>query len=669
MEQRSKFVDRIYRVDGIFPLITNLEYFPAEILLNIFALIDDNSLRALAITTARFELTAQIVLSERYANKYFVIKDASYNKQQMQHQYRAVISHFGQLIKAISIHGFRGIDETHWLIQMLNTHASQLEKLEFFDCHFKSAESILSQYLSITHLTFQMCTSDAIVHMPNFHNLRHFEARDFIDIENSSYEEIMRNNPQLECLMVCNSNEDPLAIISHADKHLKHLKRFHLSNDSDALEFTTVRSMETFLNLATNLQSLGLSMCNDSVELLQMLSSRCTNIQCLELVHFGGDLSQEIIEVLRSFQNITTISLAMDAYQFDIESLLKSYSYLRHLSITLRLEMPPTNEFILSLLRECRNLEKITVNSIIRQYRHSFNVIFYQDSNEDAIMDDYLFDYVPDFEENPIKRNINLQFCDDFVEITRNRRVTLEMQENCRIIANVSKHEVIWRNMLVHWKGYDACENRSELQLLDLANTKYDKGTGQLQSFDQILEFLDVSSLYALFNTCKRSRQLVMSYVERQFVQERKFIITDEFDINYDAVRMFGHYATIIEANLINDDEDLPTLIKQCCPNLKKLILNQICEYHTRVYRYRFIFPQLRHFVYKSVNDKTYFDLSRLPESQLETLEFKSDVWLLASDFKPYLLSNLKRIKFHRPNDTTTSFVQAVSHVEVVFDS
>lgn len=668
MEQRSDFVNRIYRLDGVFPPITSLEYFPAEILLNIFALIDDNSLRALAISSSRFELTAQIVLKERYADKNFVIKNASCNKHQKQHQYRAVVSHFGRLIKAFSIHGFREIDETHWLIQMLNANASQLEKLEFFDCHFKNAESILSQYLAITHLTFHMCTADAIVHMPNFRNLRHFEARDFIDIENSSYEEIMRNNLQLESLVASNSNEDPLAIISHADKYLKHLKRFHLSNESEALEFATVRPMEAFLNLAIDLESLGLSICNDSVELLQMLSSRCTNIKCLELVHFGGDLSQEIIEVLCSFQNITALSLAMDAYQFDIESFLKSYTYLRHLSITLRLEMPPTNEFILSLLRECCKLEKITVNSIIRQYRHSFNVIFYQDNNEDAIMEDYFFDYVSDFEQNPIERNMNLQFYEEFVKITRNRPVMLEMRENCRLIANVSRHEVIWRDMLVHWRGYDASENRSTLKLLDLANTSDDKSAENTQLFDHILEYLDLSSLYALYNTCKQSRQTVMSFVEKQSVQEKTFMITDEFDINYDALRMFGYYAIILEANLINDDEDLPTLIQQCCPNLNKLILNQICEYHTRVHRYRFIFPQLRHFVYKSVNDKTYFDLSRLPESQLETLEFKSDVWLLASDYQPYLLSNLKRIRFNRSNDTTTSFVQAVPHVEVVFD-
>lgn len=653
--------------DGLFPKITNLEYFPVEILLNIFTLVDDDSLLKTSFASTRFELIVQAVIKERYANEHFVIASDSEKRREQCH---ALLSHFGGNIKGVSIHGVRNIDEHHWMIEMLNAYTTQIKRLQFFECHFKNAENILSHHLDVTHLTFQKCTADAINHMPNFCHLRHFEARDFIDIENSSYEQIIRNNPQLESLVASNSNEDPLQIIMAVEKYSKHLKKLHLTNDSESLQFSSARLTDQFMHTTNQLESLGISICNHSAELLRMLSTHCRNVKCFEVVHTGGDLSNEVIEALRSFKKITKLSLTLTSYEDDIDSLLKSFPKLRELSITLRLEMPPTSDFLLSLLRECPELRRITVNSIKRQYWHSFNEMFHQDGYDDEIEDDHTLEHMPDTEDNPIKRNINVRFHNEFVDITRNRFAKLELKENSKTISIVSNYKILWRNMLIHWKCYDAVYNRSGKQLLDLANSEIIPPAKQKQPFDIILGYLDLNSLYSLYNTCKRSRELVKNYVQKQSAQQGKFVITDEFDINYDSIRTFGQYIYYLEAHLLNDDDILPALIKQCCKNLKKLSLNQACKYHKRVYRYRFIFPQLRHFIYESANARTYFNLSKLPvKSLLETLEFKSDVWLRNSDYEPNLFRNLKKIKFNGSNATITSFAKNIPHIEVICDS
>lgn len=51
----------------------NLEYFPMEVLLKIFARTDDIGLMYLAEISNRFASIAPIVFGDRYANKYFVV--------------------------------------------------------------------------------------------------------------------------------------------------------------------------------------------------------------------------------------------------------------------------------------------------------------------------------------------------------------------------------------------------------------------------------------------------------------------------------------------------------------------------------------------------------------------------------------------------------------------
>src|ERR1044071_8929123 len=70
----------------------NLEHFPIEILMRIFADVDDIGLLHLSITSCRFEKIAKIVFTERYANEYFTIDDESDERKEI---YEEQFSRFG----------------------------------------------------------------------------------------------------------------------------------------------------------------------------------------------------------------------------------------------------------------------------------------------------------------------------------------------------------------------------------------------------------------------------------------------------------------------------------------------------------------------------------------------------------------------------------------------
>lgn len=662
MEPDLKHYDGIYRIDSTFPKTTNLEYFATEILLEIFSMLDDNSLLQVAQSSHRFESIALVAFKERYANRYFAIKNESAERCRQKPE---IYRRFGEILNAIEFNGIYDLDENYWMIQAMNAHAKRIKKLQFIECHFNNIETILSQHNQIDSLTFQRCTAERLVYLPEFRNLQHLEARDFVDIEYSSYECILKNSNQLESLAVSLCNTDPLAIISWISEYSKHIKRLHLVNESELLNFESSTIMNVLPTIAVNLESLGLSIDNESVNLLRYLREYCGNIKQLELIHIYGVLSNELIEVLHSFDFITTLSLKLDSYQGDVDLLLKSFPHLRDLTIIVRCEMPSTYCFILSLLKECCALERVTIDSSLRQQLHSQSEIFRRDSDDDELAEDYELDYV---DENPTKYNINLQFFEKFIEIIKIRQAQLELKENGKTMATVSKHEILWRDMLVHWRGYDSVYNRSGINLMDLARKDENcVDESRKQTLEFILDYLDLSSLYSFYNVNKRCKQLITDYVEKRSMQNAKFVVTDEFDINYDAIRTFGHNITDLKVNLLNDDIVCCSLIKQYCENLIKLSLNQKCKYHSEWYRYKFIYPSLRNFVFESTNAKTYFNLSKIPaQSQLETLEFKSDVWLRTDDYDPHLLRKLKRIKVKNLNYFITSFSNKLPHIEII---
>lgn len=395
--------DRVYRIESMFPEIINLEDFPTEILLSIFATLDDLELFHVAISSHRFEPIAQTVFEQRYRNKYFVINGAF-----KRGTYQQLIKHFGGCIRAFEFRDLHNIDKNHWAVRLLN--GFQTQKLYFVNCDFENVKNALSRHKHITHLAFRGGCAYGFARLSGFHNLKEFTMYHFDGIYYTECKQVIMENRQLEHIeIVDDSFYNPLEMIECASQYSKHLNQLRVVNEAMPLQMPSDDVMNDMLDLTKRLVSLGISTDNQSFQLLQRLSLSCENIKRLALFHVDHTLENRMIDVIGSFGRIESLSLVLKTYEEGIVSIVKKLPNLLHLSVTYRCRTPSSNNYILSLLRECTSLEEIIV-----------------DTHQDKF--------------KPKQPKLNEEFHGEFNEVTLNRPkiVRLELKEEGKSIAIVS---------------------------------------------------------------------------------------------------------------------------------------------------------------------------------------------------------------------------------------
>lgn len=601
-----------------------MEYFPAEILLPIFAGINDIGLLHLASTSHRFEAIAQVVFKERYATRYFMIDGESKRDQDL---YSAQFRYFGGSIKAINVKFIQDIDKNHWMAQILRNHTKNLEKLSFRECLFKNAFEFLLQHREITHLTFHFARNHLTEKflLPKYRNLKKLELHNFSRVYEHSLRKIFLNNPQLESLILrfCNHYFTLPKIMEIVHKHLKLLKEFRVLDNFDfQADFPSSKCVDKFVNAMKCVDSLGMTIDVEVTTLMRRLSANCKNIKRLELYVIGRYLYDEIIEVVRLFDKVETLSLLSLLSLQRVEAIVDSLPNLRHLTVSI-LDLQEMR-YIFSLLQKCENLEKLVIE---------LNTALIELDDEDESL-----------------RNINSGFHDEFVKSIHKRHLQLEFTENGETIGYVTEAEIIWKNKLVHWVGYDPIYNQTNLNLLDLAKPQKVLNIEKSGPFNQILDYLDLSSLNSLNRTGERAKQLVESYMQEHSTQQKKFYITDEFQVNFDELPAFGRYVNNLEISLLNGSgNQLRYVMEEYFKNVRKLCLRT----RTRIDPHNFIFPQVRHFIFygngSSKNCTYYCNLTELSDicPHLESMEFETVVKLFASDeHEPQSFRRLKLFKF-----------------------
>lgn len=220
----------IYRIDGMFPAIDNLEIFPTEILLHIFARSDDIGLLRFASINQRFGAIARTVFKERYTAKCFVIKSESKSYQNL---YWKMFREFGRYVKAIEVNKVENIDEGHWMARMLQKCTENLDELYFNGCSFQNPTNFLAQHTKITRLTFGSETAKGNnFALPNYRDLKQLRLSSFTHVDAQSLEATIRNNPLLESLELYDSSEITFTqIMRIICQNLKHLKELEVVNE------------------------------------------------------------------------------------------------------------------------------------------------------------------------------------------------------------------------------------------------------------------------------------------------------------------------------------------------------------------------------------------------------------------------------------------------------
>lgn len=401
-----------------------MEYFPLNILLQIFSRIDDIDLLNLAENSSRFESIVKVILIARYAHKYFLIDAIEYSSETFNYFFDI----FGNEVKAIEVHAIKinKLDEKYdWITALLN-RTSKLEKLKLnlFQIHESDAD-FLQHYRGSNNIThFTLCsilnsTSNGLI-LPEFHNLKKLDLLSYPSISFETLEKIIFSNSGLERLCISDKIElhgaavkstypfdDLMVLISKA--HLNQLKEFlyvPFWNVPIPYAIQIRRQpdnylVDAFVDSLKNLESLILSsdvnLFTDWTELLFRFASQCKNIKHLQLYKFQPNRNR--LMAINSFQHLESLLLAlynsdsMDSvidWDWDWEFLVDNLPPLLHHLYIKMLHSFMDWSFILMLLQKCSNLNKLTIASDLIGFNFDFfsTAQFFYDFNDSMRMRD-----------------------------------------------------------------------------------------------------------------------------------------------------------------------------------------------------------------------------------------------------------------------------------------
>lgn len=336
---------------------------PTEILLKIFAVLDDFELLQVAGTCIRLESIAQNAFSQRYAAKYFTV-----NGKYTESAYETMIQQFHDGIKSIEVHKIDRIDEKHWLTKILGK--CHIERLKFVQCNFENVRNALINHPNLTHLTFDGGRGNSFVKLPYLHRLREFKMRHFDGMYYADCVQVIRNNLQLRVIeIVDDSFNNPCEIIDCVYAYHLNLDRLCVINEAKPLRLSTIEELDEFQTVAQSVESMGISIDIASVGWLRRLSANCKNLTRLELFHVGHTLRNGFAEIIASFQQIKSLTLDLRVYEAVIVSIAEKLPNLNELSLKYRCQTPTSNDYILTLLQKCEKLNRIVVDARINCFQ------------------------------------------------------------------------------------------------------------------------------------------------------------------------------------------------------------------------------------------------------------------------------------------------------------
>lgn len=576
----------------------------------------------LAETSYRFDGIAKIVFKKRYTNAYFVFDGESESEQQT---FWSLFSRFGDCgdIKAIEAKGIQDIDANHWLSQILQKYTKHLGRVAFDGCTFMNLYEMLSQHVDIAHLVLKNDFHKEI-QLPNYHNLMKLDLSCSISFE--SLKLLIENNPQLRSLLLrdcCEIATFRELIVFIAD-HLNHLKELALVNlnNFDWNHPPPDQTIDKIVNCLKHLESLALGAGPEIIGLLHRLSLECHNIKHLEIDQIGENFNDEMLETLCKFKTIESLSLSQPWYDEAIESSLIEYlPNLHHLSISM--SMPNTYSYVLSMLRKCLTLEKITID--VKVNRPDWRPVLF----------------------------VNAEFFEKLREtVQQNRNVRIEFKQNSQIIGYATKTEIVWRKKLMHWIGWNPSYNLLNINLFDLADAST-SNVKQKCPFDCILDYLDLYSLGSLSGTSKKGENLVGSYVNRHAQQNGSFIITDEFFADTTGLDLFAEYVENLKVYFF---QRIINVFLQMMKN--RFIHLKTVWYFSTYFRNNpmgVCVPQMRHLIFIGSGSHDFCDLHVIcclcPH--LEQLEFRTKTKIYSSS-NELLFNNLKKFIFKCSNEDQT---------------
>lgn len=282
---------------------------PDELLLPIFANLDDDNLLEVSRVCKRFKAVAATSFERTYHDEPFKIYANVTNTLQSQ---RAILINFGAKFSAIDVMDAELTDDHRWLLDLLKQNSENVKKLgllaptaESIDVDLKE---ILESFPKLEHL--KLGGLDFVENdWPTFHaeNLKNFELHNVFNIIQADMSTFFDNNKQIE-RFVCHDND--FGLIESINDRLHMLKHLDVMEFPDDLEIIKLNSLE----------SLRLAWSDDTNAALAAFQRGCKNIKELD-IEFDEDspLDNDTIETICLFEHLTSLKITADASALELQ--------------------------------------------------------------------------------------------------------------------------------------------------------------------------------------------------------------------------------------------------------------------------------------------------------------------------------------------------------------
>lgn len=354
-----------------------MEYFPSEILFNIFENMNFVELYLLSMISNRFEDVVKVLFKRK---KCFIINEAIEREKDLCLE---LFHHFDVGINEIRMENIRFIHNNHWVTTIMWQLKDQIQKLTLYKCSFDEINVILKYNKNITELSLENCdyTTDCFPWFPTYGlrplSLKKLVLLDYNNrcnkflISDEALHRTFLNHPRLESLIFSYNKINRGEPIIEIVKYLKNLKELDFMNTDLVRGKLSTSRIKLIVDSFKHLVSLRCGIQNNHVKLLEYIGLRCKKLK--KLVLKCENIDNEIIQALYKFKNIEFLGFEQHFYDetdmFDV-SFLPNLRGIRFQVVSLSVQK------IIKLLYNYQKLQTITIQTTNDEFMNSVDNMY-----------------------------------------------------------------------------------------------------------------------------------------------------------------------------------------------------------------------------------------------------------------------------------------------------
>lgn len=481
----------------------SLDDLPNEVLEVIFDHMNSTSLRCMTQVSTGCREQAKKSFERKYSgeneDKFFTLKICAKNSIEDMKIYLPFFRAFGENMQAIDItvQQFDGdMEKCHWVCDFMLKYCKRLKKLKAEAVSLSHTMRILQQ-LPITHIEF-VNTLHSDYEWMNYTYTNLISVKFVGDYDEkfpgNELNKFLTRNKQLKEFCCNNDLDSDSNILDMINGKMNELITIELCSLSFGVAFPELKS--TIIMLA-KLESIILGGQYTTLPILQAICKGCPNITRLDISKWKGAWNDNVIQAVCSLKELTSlIIIGSDGIQVDhIQRLVNS--------------LPRLSVLCLNASRD------IGVNASIFMESLPCIVTFCGKLSKLEIINS-------GWVELP---NLSVQLLAPIAESTLGNQLKITVSWYHRGYKiqqlTIDQGQVRLGNSFIYWDGYDRAQRPSTHNFVDLGDS----------CLKLIVSYLDARGHAALYNTCKKTREIVKDQISKHVFYLSKFHEVDFFEL------------------------------------------------------------------------------------------------------------------------------------------